>query len=115
MWLVALAGLVLLASGAGTLRGVAAVARHRTETAADLAALAAASRAVGGHADACAVAGRIAAANGARLARCQEAGAVVDVVAETALTAGRLGTYRVTVRSRAGPAVQPGERLAPTP
>jgi secretion/DNA translocation related TadE-like protein len=101
---VALAGLVLLACCAGAARGIAVVARHRAETAADLAALAAASRVAGGHADWCAVAERIAAANGARLSGCRAIGPVVEVEVQAAVSAGRLGGYRADARSRAGPA-----------
>jgi secretion/DNA translocation related TadE-like protein len=99
-------GLALLAVSAGMARGVAVVARHQVEAAADLAALAAASRAAAGFGDGCAVAGRIAAANGARLAACRLSGPLAEVTAEKTLTAGRLGRYHVVARARADPAGQ---------
>ena len=48
VWLLALSLIVGLAAAAGVVRGVAVVARHRAETAADLAALAGARRAFEG-------------------------------------------------------------------
>ena len=52
IWAAALAGLVLLGSSAALLYGSAIVGRHRAETAADLAALAAAVRVPDGAASA---------------------------------------------------------------
>ncbi|MFH8621410.1 Rv3654c family TadE-like protein [Streptomyces vietnamensis] len=78
--------------------GQAVAARHRAGGAADLAALAAADRALWGEAEACAAASRVAAAQGAELARC----AVRDGIAEVAARVVR-GPYRPEVRSRAGP------------
>jgi secretion/DNA translocation related TadE-like protein len=106
VWLVGMLAAVALAVSAGALRGAATLARHRVEAAADLAALAASARAAAGLGDGCAVAARIAAANGARLADCRLAGALAEVTAEKTLTAGRLGTYRVAARARASPAGQ---------
>lgn len=87
-----LAGLLgLLASAQG--------ARGRAQTAADLAALAGAHRALTGADGACAVAGQVAARNGARLDACRQApGAVVEVVAGVP---GVWGT--ATAAARAGP------------
>jgi secretion/DNA translocation related TadE-like protein len=101
---VGLAGLVLLTAAGGTARGVAVAARHRAELAADLAALAAAARALDGSSVACAVAGEIARANGARLTACRVAGQVAEVNAEVGLRVGRLGPFQVRSLSRAGPA-----------
>ncbi|WP_245727563.1 Rv3654c family TadE-like protein [Streptomyces vietnamensis] len=78
--------------------GQAVGARHRAGGAADLAALAAADRALWGEAEACAAASRVAAAQGAELARC----AVRDGIAEVTARVVR-GPYRPEVRSRAGP------------
>ncbi|MFH8929787.1 Rv3654c family TadE-like protein [Streptomyces pristinaespiralis] len=82
--------------------GQAVVARHRAGAAADLAALAAADNALRGTAEACATAGRVADAQGARIVRCSVAGETADV---TALA--RFGPYAPTVRARAGPSESP--------
>lgn len=83
--------------------GAAVVARHRAEAAADLAALAGAARAMAGEPAACARAGVIAAANGARLVTCRLDGwdLVVDVVVTPGVALGGLAT----ASARAGPAV----------
>ncbi|MEU6165076.1 Rv3654c family TadE-like protein [Streptomyces tanashiensis] len=78
--------------------GQAVAARHRAGGAADLAALAAADRALWGEAEACAAASRVAAAQGAELVGC----AVRDGVSEVTARVVR-GPYRPEVRSRAGP------------
>jgi secretion/DNA translocation related TadE-like protein len=109
---VAFTGLALVAALAGMARGAAVVARHQVEAAADLAALAASGRAAHGFGDGCAVAGEVAAANGARLAECRLTGPLADVTAEKTLTAGRLGRHRVAARARADPAGQePGDAV----
>ncbi|MFI1343612.1 Rv3654c family TadE-like protein [Streptomyces sp. NPDC020406] len=78
--------------------GQAVAARHKAGGAADLAALAAADRALSGSAAACEVAGDVAAAQGAELVRCAVEGEVADVTARA-----RFGPYAPEVRSRAGP------------
>ncbi|MFE0641261.1 Rv3654c family TadE-like protein [Streptomyces sp. NPDC058877] len=78
--------------------GQAVVARHRAGGAADLAALAAADRALWGEAEACAAASRVASAQGAELVRCSVRDEVAEVIAR-----GVHGPYRPEVRSRAGP------------
>jgi secretion/DNA translocation related TadE-like protein len=85
IWTVSL-GLVLWAAAtAALLIGSALVARHRAESAADLAALAGARAALAGG-DACLPASRVAAAVGARIGQCRaEADGVVFVVAEVTL------------------------------
>lgn len=96
----ALSGMVLCTVFAVVLGlGQAVAVRHRAGGAADLAALAAADRAFNGQGRACAVARRVAEAQGARLIRC----AVVGEVADVSVTA-ELGPYTSPgVRSRAGP------------
>ncbi|MGW8883187.1 Rv3654c family TadE-like protein [Streptomyces sp. NPDC055749] len=84
--------------------GQAVEARHRAGGAADLAALAAADRALQGVAAACEAAGRVARAQDAVVVRCAVRGEIADVTARA-----RFGPYEPSVRSRAGP---PGERLA---
>ncbi|MFB7860454.1 Rv3654c family TadE-like protein [Streptomyces sp. NPDC056069] len=84
--------------GAVLALGQAVTARHRAGGAADLAALAAADRALWGESDACATATRVAGAQGAALTRCQVREDIADVTARVAL-----GPWTTEVRSRAGP------------
>lgn len=79
--------------------GQVVVARHRAGGAADLAALAAADRALEGAAAACEAARQVAGAQGAEVVRCAVQGEIADVAARV-----RLGPYTPEVRSRAGPA-----------
>ncbi|MFD8568726.1 Rv3654c family TadE-like protein [Streptomyces sp. NPDC059639] len=79
--------------------GQAVQIRHRAGGAADLAALAAADQWTKGGARACAVAGRVARAQGARVVRCAVRGEVAEVTAG----AGS-GVFAAEVRARAGPA-----------
>ncbi|MFD3566662.1 Rv3654c family TadE-like protein [Streptomyces sp. NPDC058667] len=78
--------------------GQAVAARHRAGGAADLAALAAADRALWGETEACAVASRVAAAQRAEVVRCAVRGDIAEVTARVAS-----GPYRPGIRSRAGP------------
>lgn len=78
--------------------GQAVAARHRAGGAADLAALAAADRALSGAATACGAARQVAGAQGAELVRCTVQGEIADVTARA-----RFGPYAPQVRSRAGP------------
>ncbi|MYT69890.1 hypothetical protein GTY60_09415 [Streptomyces sp. SID8367] len=79
--------------------GQAVQLRHRAGGAADLAALAAADQWTEGSARACALADRVARAQGARVVRC----AVHGEVAEVTAGAGS-GVLATEVRARAGPA-----------
>ncbi|MEW1612420.1 Rv3654c family TadE-like protein [Streptomyces sp. NPDC088744] len=78
--------------------GQAVAARHRAGGAADLAALAAAGRALEGVDSACEVARRVAVAQGAVIVSCGVQGEIADVTARS-----RFGLYEPDVRSRAGP------------
>lgn len=78
--------------------GQVVVVRHRAGGAADLAALAAADRALEGAAAACRSAREVAAAQGAEVVRCSVQGEIADVTARV-----RRGPYAPEVRSRAGP------------
>ncbi|MFH9654908.1 Rv3654c family TadE-like protein [Streptomyces anulatus] len=78
--------------------GQAVAARHRAGGAADLAALAAADRALEGVVVACETARRVALAQGAELVRCAVHGEIADVTARSGF-----GPYLPTVRARAGP------------
>ncbi|MEV7402830.1 Rv3654c family TadE-like protein [Streptomyces sp. NPDC091267] len=81
--------------------GQVVVARHRAGGAADLAALAAADRALEGTTAACRAAQEVARAQGAEVVRCGVQGEIADVIARVSL-----GPYAPEVRSRAGPATQ---------
>lgn len=108
VWTAFAACALCLVFGAVLVLGQAVTARHRAGAAADLAALAAADRALWGEAEACAVADRVAEVQGAGLVRCQVRGEVAEV---TARVAG--GPYAPEVRSRAGPAGPPPGLPAP--
>ncbi|MER5554163.1 Rv3654c family TadE-like protein [Streptomyces sp. NPDC002793] len=82
--------------------GQAVSARHQAGGAADLAALAAADRALRGAEAACDAARRVAAAQGAEVVRCGVQGEIADVTARA-----RFGPYAPEVRSRAGPPQAP--------
>ncbi|MGK5110599.1 MULTISPECIES: Rv3654c family TadE-like protein [unclassified Geodermatophilus] len=104
VWVVALSGVLAAIGVAAVLVGGAVVARHRATSAADLAALAAAERAVRGDSAACSVAAQVATANGAHLTACSvDAGAVVSVAVEVPVALGPLGVHRADARARAGP------------
>jgi secretion/DNA translocation related TadE-like protein len=105
VWVLALSAVLALIGTAAVLAGAAVVARHRASAAADLAALAAAGRAVLGYADACSVGREVAAANAAALTGCTVGtGAVAEVTVSVPVQLGRLGVHTATARARAGPA-----------
>ena len=103
LWVLAVSLIVVLAGAVGAIRGLAAIARHRAVSAADLAALAGAVQAVDGQGDACAAARSIAAGNAARLAGCTLDGAVVTVTVSCSLSGG-LAHWAAHASARAGPA-----------
>ena len=105
IWAAALVGLLWLGASAALLYGTAVVGRHRAETAADLAALAAAVHVPDG--TACAVGARIAADNGATLRGCQVVGDEVEVVVSRRVSLGGLGAFAALARARAGPVESP--------
>lgn len=70
IWVVACCVLLMAVAGVVTIRSLAVLARHRSEAAADLAALAAAGR-IGVADDACAAAAQVAQRNGAVLRGCR--------------------------------------------
>jgi secretion/DNA translocation related TadE-like protein len=110
IWAAALAGLMWLGSSAAVLYGSAVAARHRAETAADLAALAAAVHSVDGPASACAVSARLAVGNGGVLRGCQMTGDDVEVVVSMRVNLGGLGAFTTVARARAGPVEPSGSR-----
>jgi secretion/DNA translocation related TadE-like protein len=107
VWVLACSALVLLIGVATSMRTSAVLARHRAESAADFAALAAAGR-IGLGGDGCAAAAALAAANGATLVSCRaELGpdgrtGTVDVSVSLAVRLPVLGAERVIVTARAG-------------
>ncbi|WP_205730150.1 Rv3654c family TadE-like protein [Blastococcus sp. TF02-8] len=104
VWVLALSAVLVLVAAAAVVVGLGMATRHRAGSAADLAALAAASAAVTGDPDPCARAGEVAEANGGHLSACHvEPGSVVAVQVQVALSLGRLGTHSAVARARAGP------------
>ncbi|MFF4170183.1 Rv3654c family TadE-like protein [Streptomyces sp. NPDC001744] len=95
--------------GAVLALGQATAARHRAGGAADMAALAAADRALRGEEEACAAASRVAGAQGVELVRCAVRGELAEVTARVVR-----GPYRPEVRSRAGPS-EPRPATLPAP
>ncbi|MFF9569420.1 Rv3654c family TadE-like protein [Streptomyces sp. NPDC014685] len=93
--------------------GQVVVVRHRAGGAADLAALAAADRALQGPGAACGIAGKVTEAQGAVLVRCVVDGEIADVTARVGF-----GPYESEIRSRAGPPTAtpgPVAALGPAP
>jgi secretion/DNA translocation related TadE-like protein len=108
VWVIALSGVLALVAAAVVLVGAATAARHRAGAAADLAALAAATRAVLGEPDACDLAAHVARANAAALVSCSvDDSAVVEVRVDVPVRLGGLGVHVASARARAGP-VGPG-------
>lgn len=102
----AMTGVLVLAGAVAVALAGAAVARQRAAGAADLAALAAASRALSGPGEACAAATTVARGFDARLERCRLVGLVAEVEAAVrpAGPLGRLGEARSRARAGPGPA-----------
>ncbi|SCG63351.1 helicase/secretion neighborhood TadE-like protein [Micromonospora halophytica] len=97
-------GLVFVLVGVfGAAIGSARVARHQARVGADFAALAAAGQALRGDASACAAAGELASANGARLTGCRLDGLDALVTVQVPVTP-LPGFHRTaTATARAGP------------
>jgi secretion/DNA translocation related TadE-like protein len=105
VWVLALSAVLAVIGAGAVLVGAAAVARHRATAAADLAALAAAGRAVVGGEDACATSRAVAVANSAELVDCTVGGdAVAEVTVTVSVELGVLGVHQASARARAGPA-----------
>ncbi|MFI1728644.1 Rv3654c family TadE-like protein [Streptomyces acidicola] len=111
VWAVGAIAVLCVIFGALLAMGQAVVIRHRAAGAADLAALAATDHWTTGTDAACAMAERVARAQGTRLVRCAIEGETSDVTA-----ASGKGPFSAEARSRAGPAgpVTPGT-TAPGP
>lgn len=109
VWVLALSGVLMSLGAAAVLVGAAVAARHRAEAAADLAALAAAGRAVTGSAAPCAAASSIASVNGAVLEACTvHPGAVVEIRVGVRVRMSSLGVRWAHANARAGPVVPGG-------
>jgi len=105
VWVLALSGVLAAVGTAAVLVGVAVTARHQATGAADLAALAAATRAVQGFDDGCSRAAAVARANAAELTGCAIGrDSVVAVEVRVPVRLGRLGVHEASARARAGPA-----------
>ncbi|HEV7708882.1 MAG TPA: Rv3654c family TadE-like protein [Asanoa sp.] len=103
VWVLAVGlAFVLLGLACATV-GVAAIGRHRAQTAADLGALAGAARTLEGPAAVCARATDIAAANGGRVTGCAVQGFDVIVTVEVVVQLPPRGLRVATARARAGP------------
>lgn len=117
MWAAFAACALCVVFGAVLALGQAVAARHRAGGAADLAALAAADRALWGEAEACTAATRVAAAQGAELARCAVRDGIAEVTARVVggRTGPRSGRGRALrgLRSLQGLQVLPGLQLLP--
>lgn len=87
--------------------GVARVARHQAQSAADLSALAGAARARSAPEAACRRAADTARANHARLLHCALSGPVTEVMVAVPFTLPVLGEQTAQARARAGPAAVP--------
>ncbi|MEU0875985.1 Rv3654c family TadE-like protein [Nocardia brasiliensis] len=101
----ALAGLIAVTLLIGQV-GVAVVTRHRAQAAADLAALAAATRLVEGVEVGCAAATEVARRMGARVRGCEVAEWDATVIVERNVPIGLLGVRMVRAVARAGPVVK---------
>jgi secretion/DNA translocation related TadE-like protein len=96
--------LLLAITVGGLYVGSAVIARHRVQAAADLAALAAATRLAGGADIACARASAIARAMDATVADCVVDDLDVVITAEASVAFGAWGVGRAYAAARAGPA-----------
>ncbi|WP_370647140.1 Rv3654c family TadE-like protein [Mycobacterium sp. IDR2000157661] len=105
---VAMIGVLMATTvGAGYV-GAAVVARHRAQSAADLAALAAAGRLAGGAGVACGQAAVVATAMRATVVRCDTDGLDVVVAVAVPVELGRFGSGPAHAVARAGPAAADG-------
>ncbi|MFF3328929.1 Rv3654c family TadE-like protein [Streptomyces sp. NPDC002888] len=110
VWSVGVIAVLCVVFGGVLALGQAVVARHRAAGGADLAALAAADHWAEGPEAACALAGRVAGAQGTRLVRCAIVGEISDVTA-----ASGAGPLEARVRARAGPAEPDPQAPPPLP
>lgn len=107
VWVAAVLALIGLSVGVALAYGTAVIGRHRAETAADLAALAAAAHVPDGPTAACRTAATVATRNGSAVRTCRVAGTDVEVVVYRVVDLAGLGQHTVVVRARAGPVTPP--------
>jgi secretion/DNA translocation related TadE-like protein len=103
VWVLAAGVVIVLVAVAFASAGAATVARHRAESAADLAALAGALRVVDGTDTACARSADVSAANGAHMVACTVDGLDVTIVVEVSAIAGIWFSGTARAAARAGP------------
>jgi secretion/DNA translocation related TadE-like protein len=94
---------ILAVCGAAMVVGTAVIARHRAQSAADLAALAAAGRLAAGQDTACGWAAAVAEPTGARVTACTVDALDVVVTVDVDATLGRWGVGSARAAARAGP------------
>jgi secretion/DNA translocation related TadE-like protein len=104
---VAMMAVLLAITVGGVYVGSAVVARHRAQSAADLAALAAAVHVTDGTAASCAQASAVAGAMGAAVRHCVVDDLDVVVTVEAPVSLGRMGFGPARASARAGPATVP--------
>ncbi|MDD7941713.1 flp pilus-assembly TadE/G-like family protein [Actinomycetospora lutea] len=107
-------GVLVCLLGLGLQVGAATLARHRAESAADLAALAGAREAVRGADVACERSREIAAGNGARLVDCAVEGWTVRVITAARCACLPSVSGEATGRARAGPVALGGPPSGPS-
>lgn len=104
IWTVALMALVFAVATAVVFAGMARVARHRAQGAADLSALAAARLAFADPGRGCARASSLAVDNEARVTRCSLGdGGIADIEVTMEVSLPLKGPVAITARARAGP------------
>ncbi|MFF3440773.1 Rv3654c family TadE-like protein [Streptosporangium sp. NPDC002721] len=104
IWTVGLMALVFAVATAVVFAGMARVARHRAQSAADLSALAAARLAFADPGRGCVRASSLAADNEARVTRCSLSdGGIADIEVTLEVSLPLKGPVAITARARAGP------------
>ncbi|WP_329088928.1 Rv3654c family TadE-like protein [Streptosporangium sp. NBC_01469] len=104
IWTVGLMALVFAVAVAVVFAGMARVARHRAQSAADLSALAAAKLAFADPGRSCLRASSLAVDNEARVTRCSLSdGGIADIEVAMEISLPLKGPVAVTSRARAGP------------
>ncbi|WP_371781425.1 Rv3654c family TadE-like protein [Streptosporangium subroseum] len=104
IWMVGLMALTFAVAAAVTFAGMARVARHRAQSAADLSALAAARLAFADPNRGCAEASSLAVGNGAKVTRCSIDGdGIADIQVALRLLLPVAGGVTVMAGARAGP------------
>jgi secretion/DNA translocation related TadE-like protein len=88
--------------------GAATAARHRAQSGADLAALAAAGRALLAEPDPCGAAREIGSVNAVRVTDCTVDGSEVSVRTSVSISLGPFGSREARARARAGPSEDSG-------